>query len=237
MPKPMQISIPQPCHEKWESMTPVEKGRFCASCQQRVYDFTNSPDREIATILKSEKGACGRFRSDQLERDLITYNEKTNYWKAASIALLSVIGLINHKAIAQETVKTELHENDAVKAITKKDYSNSIITGIVRDSLGPMPGTSVTNFTKGITVKTNYDGLFEIKATKGDSIAFSFVGFKTHKIIVEEKRDVEIILEESRKLHIIDVYGRPDIKNKTFFGRLFYRIGNWYRRQKILLTH
>jgi len=52
MKKQIQLSIPTPCHEDWDKMNPVEKGRFCDSCQKKVIDFSNMSDREIATFFK-----------------------------------------------------------------------------------------------------------------------------------------------------------------------------------------
>jgi hypothetical protein len=43
----MKITIPKPCHENWENMTPDEKGRFCAVCSKTVRDFSKVPDDEI----------------------------------------------------------------------------------------------------------------------------------------------------------------------------------------------
>jgi len=64
-----QISIPKPCHEDWNKMTPDEKGAFCGSCQKSVYDFSNKSVHEIDTIIKDNPGKsiCGRFKSTQLE--------------------------------------------------------------------------------------------------------------------------------------------------------------------------
>ena len=70
---PLRISIPEPCHESWEGMTPVEgtSARHCDSCVKNVVDFTGFSDAQLHAFTK-EKGAniCGRFRPDQLGRPL-----------------------------------------------------------------------------------------------------------------------------------------------------------------------
>lgn len=82
MSKKIQLSIPEPCHENWDKMTPVEKGKFCGSCQKQVVDFSRMSDREIAQFFKTRplslsKGSgskggsvCGRFMTSQLEREI-----------------------------------------------------------------------------------------------------------------------------------------------------------------------
>lgn len=72
MAKKFQLNIAEPCHEDWDGMTPVEKGKFCGSCQKQVIDFTTMSDRELAQFFKkpSTGSVCGRFMTDQLERDL-----------------------------------------------------------------------------------------------------------------------------------------------------------------------
>src|SRR5215211_7593598 len=70
MGKHLQLSVPTPCHENWDKMNPVEKGRFCDSCQKKVIDFSHMSDREVATFFKkpSTGSVCGRFMPDQLDR-------------------------------------------------------------------------------------------------------------------------------------------------------------------------
>ena len=70
MSKKLQLQIPTPCHENWDHMSPVEKGRFCSSCQKQVVDFSRMSDREIAMFFKkpSTGSVCGRFMEDQLNR-------------------------------------------------------------------------------------------------------------------------------------------------------------------------
>jgi CarboxypepD_reg-like domain/Secretion system C-terminal sorting domain len=72
MAKQLQLSIPTPCHEDWDNMTPVDKGKFCGSCQKQVVDFSNMNDRQVAEFFKkpSTGSVCGRFMADQLERGI-----------------------------------------------------------------------------------------------------------------------------------------------------------------------
>jgi Carboxypeptidase regulatory-like domain/Secretion system C-terminal sorting domain len=64
-----QITIPQPCHENWASMTPEAQGRFCAACQKCVVDMTAKAPVEIAEIYRQHGGnVCGRVRVSQLSR-------------------------------------------------------------------------------------------------------------------------------------------------------------------------
>ncbi|RQO35488.1 hypothetical protein DBR39_17480 [Chryseobacterium sp. KBW03] len=65
----MKLTIPRPCHENWDNMTPEEKGKFCSVCSQSVYDFTDLSDEEISNFNFDQK-ICGRFREDQLGRNL-----------------------------------------------------------------------------------------------------------------------------------------------------------------------
>lgn len=59
------LQIPEPCHEDWNKMTPVEQGRHCAVCQKNVVDFTNETDDTIIDFFKNYSGkTCGRFTDE-----------------------------------------------------------------------------------------------------------------------------------------------------------------------------
>jgi hypothetical protein len=62
------FSIPQPCRENWNEMTPREQGAFCKTCSETVIDFTKLSDEEIKNyfLRHPEKKICGRFRNHQL---------------------------------------------------------------------------------------------------------------------------------------------------------------------------
>lgn len=69
--KKLTLSVSEPCCENWGKMTPDEKGRFCATCQKKVIDFTNMSDRQLAEFFEKPTGSvCGRFHHDQLGRPI-----------------------------------------------------------------------------------------------------------------------------------------------------------------------
>ena len=106
MNKCIQISIPSPCHENWQQMTPVEKGRFCASCQKKVFDFTTMPDREIVSVLRSHNHVCGRLTVKQLKDGVKPPKEKSLMGVAVSAAAISLLTVGANDVIAQEPVPT-----------------------------------------------------------------------------------------------------------------------------------
>ena len=64
----IRISIPVPCHEDWNRMTPNEQGSFCGKCCKTVLDFSGKSPEEIRDTLLEQNGkkVCGRFTNEQL---------------------------------------------------------------------------------------------------------------------------------------------------------------------------
>lgn len=83
MKKNLQLTIPTPCHEDWDKMTPNEKGKFCSSCQKTVVDFTNMSDSQVAAFFKkpSTGSVCGRFMNDQLDRNIVVPKKRLPWIK------------------------------------------------------------------------------------------------------------------------------------------------------------
>ncbi len=99
MPTKHKISIPEPCHEKWDKMTPVENGRFCLSCSKTVIDFTTMLPEEAQRffIANQNKNVCGRFKNSQLENIIIQIPteilyKQTQYHKIFLLALFIAMG-------------------------------------------------------------------------------------------------------------------------------------------------
>lgn len=64
----VKFSVPKPCNENWNAMTPGDKGRFCAMCEKTVVDFTGMKAPEISAYLLANQSnkVCGRFEATQL---------------------------------------------------------------------------------------------------------------------------------------------------------------------------
>src|SRR5471030_2658656 len=91
----LSIHIPEPCHEDWQQMTPVDKGRFCQSCAKQVVDFSVMSDQQILNYISNAPGKlCGRFANDKLQRPLLPAKpeKKKMWWIAAMMPLMMVFG-------------------------------------------------------------------------------------------------------------------------------------------------
>lgn len=112
----MKITIPKPCHENWDLMTPTEKGRFCAVCTKVVRDFTDCSDEEIVSeIANSKEKICGNFRNTQLNRNLNFSFVNSLFAKFAVGFMLTSAGL--EKVSAQKTceVKKDTLKEERIK--------------------------------------------------------------------------------------------------------------------------
>ena len=78
-------------------------------------------------------------------------------------------------------------------------FSQNTISGTVKDQTGqPLPGATVMieNTNRGTT--TDFDGNFNISASKGEILAISFVGFTTVKITISDNKTVNVTLQEDQ---------------------------------------
>ncbi len=72
------------------------------------------------------------------------------------------------------------------------------IKGVVKDDAGTLIGVTITVQGKMGGTVTDVDGNFSIKASKGDKLIFSYVGYESYEYIVtEEVQDLEINLEST----------------------------------------
>ena len=145
-----KLSIPTPCHESWEGMTPNAQGKFCSHCQKTVTDFTGMTAEQINTymLLNTGKKVCGRFEKKQLENIVIQIPAKvmysqTSFRKVFMLALLVVMGTtllscaddFGNKQPIEQVVVTGLDStapyNDSVAIPEPDEDYRSYTTGMV----------------------------------------------------------------------------------------------------------
>lgn len=147
MPKKIQLNIPKPCHEDWDAMTPVDKGKFCGSCEKQVVDFSNMSDRQVAEFFKkpSTGSVCGRFMTDQLDRDLEIPKKRLPWLKYFfSIALPAFF--VSLKAVGSKTQGQPIVKKIHTDTTRKNIYDDVKMMGMVSrpQSIRPFVKDTVT---------------------------------------------------------------------------------------------
>jgi len=139
----MKITIPKPCHENWDLMTPTEQGRFCAVCTKVVRDFTECSYDEIYKELSNNKKVCGRFTGDQLNQNL-----RFLALKSFAIGLLITGTLFSAQ---------NLKENDIKKIDFKKGINgiSEINSAVHRDYFLGMPSAEMIENSQPVIVLDN----------------------------------------------------------------------------------
>ena len=70
---------------------------------------------------------------------------------------------------------------------------NSTISGTVTDNLGrPLPGVNVIVKGTSTGASTDFDGLYSLEASTTDLLVFSFVGYDTQEIAVNDQQTIDV---------------------------------------------
>lgn len=212
MKKELYIQIPEPCHEDWNKMTPVQQGRYCESCCKEVVDFSLMTDMEIMNFLSKPRGkTCGNFSTDQLNRVIKepATPARKRVWAVMLSFLLPLFVSSKSKAqlgtpkitIVPEkkrlTGKVALRGDTVATVIPAQFY----VHGTVTDSLGnPIEGASVMIKGTHIGVAANQKGEYAILINnrKDAILQVSSVGYKTGEFkVVSDSTNVNLILQPS----------------------------------------
>ncbi|AUC21068.1 hypothetical protein BTO15_02580 [Polaribacter sejongensis] len=99
-------------------------------------------------------------------------------------------------------------------------FAQDSVSGVVTDEQNqPIPGVSV--FIKGTTIgtTTDFDGEYQIKASKSNVIVFSYLGFKTLEITYNGQSPLTVQLkEDTATLEEIVVVGYGSVKRSDLTG-------------------
>lgn len=91
------------------------------------------------------------------------------------------------------------------------------ITGIVSEENGlPIPGATVSVKRTSRAVQTDFDGKYAIKASKGETLIFSYIGYTTKTIVVSDKNTINVNLRtESTELAEVVTMGYSHDSERT----------------------
>ena len=155
-----KITIPKPCHENWNTMTPKEKGRFCSSCSKVVVDFTKKSSEEIQDYIVENKNqrVCGHFYKKQLDSIVIeipqvTFKQQLSFQKLFVLALFFVMGTTLFSCQYKDGKKQKI-ENvilvDTIKKVEKEIETHKIerdtTSNTIKKTVPPPPKTTGITF-------------------------------------------------------------------------------------------
>ena len=138
------------------------------------------------------------FKNEQLPAD-ITFSKTYSNAKIDEVLdeVLAGTGLI-YRVLDKDIVVTSGESSDSGRKDLFSQQQTKIITGKVTDENGdPLPGVTVLipGTTTGIV--TNENGTFELKVPENtDALSFSFIGFKTKEIQLENQLTLNVQMEQ-----------------------------------------
>ncbi len=199
----LTITIPEPCHENWNLMTTVEKGRHCASCNKTVHDFTRFSDDKIIKTIKSSGPVCGRFTTAQLDRELSpSAKNKSSYLTTISSLLITLFSLSSIEAVAQGRPSVihvdSMEKNKKEKELPLVKSQQKLITGTIvskEDNL-PLPGVTIVNKRTKQETQSDFDGIYKLHCKSGDEVEFTFIGLETQRLLVTKDSIYDIAMKE-----------------------------------------
>lgn len=185
----LTVQIPKPCHENWAQMQPNEQGRFCASCQKTVVDYSSLSDQELVRLLsKVPEASCGRLRPDQLDRLLVesdsAYGSIWRRW--VSLLTMGLLGWqtaqaqINQgkkaaatESVSQSPVLADLPIKQLPIRAELTPTKEIIVTGrvMLADSANNLtPISKADVITLGGATKTDTTGAFTLQAVVKEDV-------------------------------------------------------------------
>jgi hypothetical protein len=203
--KKINVTIPTPCNENWDSMLPEEKGRFCQSCAKTVVDFTNSSPEEIIDyfIKNKESKTCGRFKREQLKEIQIEIPINIIY-QQTSFRNVFMLALFISMGTTLFSCKDYNNKTQPVSKIVLIDDSLSLF----KDSLiSPTNNLDTTNHIEGLK-GTN-------KIQKSFPILVGVV--EVEPTIIEEEIMMGDVIQEPVEIDTEKIYNALQVDKKPEF--------------------
>lgn len=192
------IQLNTPCHEDWEKMDELEKGRFCKACNKEVIDFTGYSDKALRNFfLKHPILVCGRFTKEQTGTAL--YFNEPGRKKPDLVAALAA-SVLTFYTISANAAPAPLFNTPLVNAVSHHEHGalsqndSTIINGSITDVMGtPLQQATISFGGKKYT--TDEEGKFHIVLSSSEAVKgvfiFSYGGF------VNEVRNYNPVMEST----------------------------------------
>ena len=241
--KTVHLTIPTPCQQPWQDMTDDGSGRFCASCQKTVVDFSTLTDQQAINLLAQQKGpGCGRFRAGQLNR-VLSVDPPASRSPVRVFSLLTA-GLLGFQAAWANTLPTppeptrkhitDLATHLVLPVIIEEAMTDSVrvITGrVVEETIKDvLPGASVSIQGTSISTNTDAEGNFQLRIPaeyndKVITLRIGWIGYKTFEVQIRPDQSTPLVvtLQEDQAL-LGEVVFVGKYQKNTFFQRLRNRL-------------
>jgi len=164
--QPVYISIPEPCAQNWEEMTPCNDGRFCDHCKNNVVDFTSWNDTQVFNYYQQHSGEhfCGRYLNSQLNRPIIPAQPQSRLYRIfVGLGLVLIFAQVP-VAYAQKKAHTNVQHPQKKPNTSNKTFE---LKGIVQDEKKqPITSAVIQLYRDNKIVAgtvSDYDGLYTIK--------------------------------------------------------------------------
>ena len=211
MKKAFNLSIKDPCTQKFGEFESTANGGFCQSCRKEVIDFTRMTESEIITYFKNQTGkVCGRFEQHQMKAyELPPLKSNKPNWKWIGLGAIGIATLLpmNAYSLVRDASKETQASIANSASGSKVDLSGHIVKGKVVDAYdqSPLPGINVVlKGTRHMTVTDiNGEFTFPVELEEGDVLIFSFIGLETKEYIVT--RSDEYIIDISMVTMTCDI--------------------------------
>lgn len=77
---------------------------------------------------------------------------------------------------------------------SRTDFDGTI-TGVIEDESGVLPGVSIMVKGTSFGTETDFDGNYSIKIKKGDVLLFTYLGYKSEEITINNQTNIDVQLE------------------------------------------
>ncbi|MGL4584665.1 MAG: SusC/RagA family TonB-linked outer membrane protein [Flavobacterium sp.] len=98
---------------------------------------------------------------------------------------------VSNNNLIELDYQEKIKEKDRLKEIDKVK-----VTGKVSDAISGLPGVYVTIKDSSVATVTDLEGNFTIEVTRGQTLVFSMIGFRSHSIIYTNQTNLNIELKQ-----------------------------------------